>query len=330
MDDFALQAGVESRDCRRVWSYMVKRPRISVVMPCFNAAPFIASALHSVYSQSWPDIEVVVVDDGSSDGSVELLREQFPQVRLFQQANKGAAAARNYAVEQATGAWIAFLDADDWWLPGKLAAQWKGVCEAPNVRLVYSDWREWPCSDPMPDDDLLATLETANRSCGGDAVEKEWLYHKLLLDCLIWTSTVLIERKLLDELGCFDSTLPIGEDYDLWLRASRVTEVLKVNRPLALYRKHPASITRNARQENYRALLISRAIAKWGYLSPDGARVDSASVKNRIAGTWIDYAGVHLAVGNAQLARRGALAAIQLQPWRVSGWKLLAKTLLPT
>jgi glycosyltransferase involved in cell wall biosynthesis len=307
---------------------MVNVPRISVVMPCFNAEPFIASALDSVFAQGWPDLEVVVVDDGSADGSVELLRAQYPQVRLFQQANKGAAAARNYAVKQATGEWIAFLDADDWWLPGKLDAQWKGLSEAPNVRLVYSDWREWPCSDPMPDDDLLAALQIANRSGDGDAVEKGWLYHKLLLDCLIWTSTVLVERKMLEDLGCFDPALPIGEDYDLWLRASRVTEVLKVNRPLALYRKHPQSITRNPRKENHRAFLINRAIGRWGYSSPDGSAVDPATVRNQIVGTWIDYAGTHLLFGNRGCARRGALSALRLEPWRFSGWKLLAKTLL--
>lgn len=297
-------------------------------MPCFNAEPFIAAALHSVYAQGWPDLEVVVVDDGSSDGSVELLRAQFPQVRLFQQANKGAAAARNYAITQATGEWIAFLDADDWWLPGKLDAQWRAVSRAQNVHLVYSDWREWPSEKPTPCVGTLSRIEQESKGDEGGAVEGGWLYHELLLDCLIWTSTVLVKRQLLNKLSCFDVSLPIGEDYDLWLRASRITEIFKVKRVLALYRKHPSSITRSPRRENYRAMLIRRAIQQWGYCSPNGRSAAAAAVNNSVAGTWIDFAGGHLSVGNRQLAQYGAVRALQIQPWRLAGWKLLMKALL--
>ncbi len=312
---------------------MSAQPSVSVVIPCFNAARWIGATLRSVQAQAWPDLEVIVVDDGSSDGSAALVRERFPQVRLLQQANAGVAAARNRGIDAAQGDWIAFIDADDWWLPGKLQAQWQAlrvaaVNDETAPQLCCSAWGVWHSDAPEPEPALLAELAASADDAARWSGPSGWVYAQLLLDVQVWTSTVMLSRALLRQAGGFDESLRIGEDLDLWLRLSRLTPVLRVPRPLALYRIRPDSITRGAPRANHQGLVIERALARWGYASPDGSRADPAAVARALAGTWRDYAGAHLAAGNRGQARQGAWHALR-HDWRHGGaWKLLARSLL--
>ena len=301
---------------------------ISVVVPCYNAERWIASTLRSVLAQDWPGLEIIVVDDGSCDGSATVVAREFPQVTLVRQPNAGVAAARNCGIERARGDWVAFVDADDIWLPGKLRAQWRALAALPEARMACSGWQVWPSSQPEPAPALLATLAAQ----AGDAKRwggpSGWIYPQLLLSCQVWTSTVLMQRALLAEIGGFDTGLRIGEDYDLWLRASRATPILRVAQPLALYRKHPDSITRSAPLANYQAAVVERALARWGYTSPDGRAARKADVQRALAATWCDFAGAHLAAGNPQRARDGAVRALRMRWRQLAGWKLLVKSLV--
>jgi len=153
-----------------------------------------------------------------------------------------------------------------------------------------------------------------------------WVYPQLLLDCVVWTSTVLVHRSVFAEVGDFDPTLRIGEDYDLWLRASRVTQILRVSVPYALYRMHPASITRKVPDINYRNLVVSRAIDKWGYRSPDGSAARPEEVSRAIAISWSDFAWAHYLAKNYARAIRASVDAVWAD-WRlVSAWKTLLKS----
>lgn len=304
-------------------------PRFSVVIPCYNAERWISATLKSVLAQAWPELEIIVVNDGSSDGSADHVRSQFPSVILIQQANKGVAAARNKGIAKATGEWIAFIDADDIWLPGKLEAQWHLLSTQPHARMAYTAWYVWHCTAPEPEMRFIEKLELEN---GGESSRwsgpSGWIYPELLEDCYVWTSTVLAHRSLFDEIGVFDEKLPIGEDYDLWLRASRVTPILRVPAPLALYRMHPSSITKSAPTINFQALVLSRAIEHWGLESPDGRRADERVVARALGRTWRDFAGAHLAAGNLALARHGGFMALR-NDWRQQqGWKLLVRSIL--
>jgi glycosyltransferase involved in cell wall biosynthesis len=294
-------------------------------MPCFNAERYVAGALRSVFAQRWPDLEVIVVDDGSSDRSCHRIEEAFPEVHLLRQANRGAAAARNRGIDNATGDLIAFLDADDYWLPGKLKAQWEALVGHPAARMTYTAWVVWNSGDPEPTDQLVASV-AASSSEKRWSGPSGWIYTDLLLDCAVWTSTVLVQRSLVRELGGFEETLPIGEDYDLWLRASRLTEIVRVPRPLALYRMHVLNVTRKAPAENFEARVISSAISRWGYASPDGSKATPKDVDKALARTWHSFAGAHAAVGNWKQAWQGAVAAVRLDPNRLGAWKLLLKS----
>jgi glycosyltransferase involved in cell wall biosynthesis len=303
-------------------------PRISVVIPCYNAERYISATIESVLAQNWPDLEVVVVDDGSKDTSVQIIRERFPHVLLVQQANQGVAAARNTGIKASSGDWIAFLDADDLWLPGKLHRQWQSIESNPEARMGYTAWQVWESSDAIPTSAFMAQLANDANDAAKWPGATGWIYPQLLLDCIVWTSTVLVQRTLLDEIGDFNPTLRIGEDYDLWLRASRHTPIVRVSAPTALYRQHPQSITKSLPQKNYQGEVIQRALAQWGYKSPDGLCADKSEVGRALAKSWSDFGGAHLGTPNFSLAKHGGLMAIRAD-WRyTSGWKVLAKSLL--
>lgn len=308
---------------------MAGLPRVSVVVPCYNAERFVAATLRAVLAQAGASLEVIVVDDGSTDASVAIVEQQFPQVRLIRRTNGGVATARNAGIAAATGDWVAFCDADDIWLPGKLAAQFAAMDGVPGCRMSYTAWHVWVSGEAEPEPQLLQRLAAEAGDTRRWSGATGWLYPELLLDCVVWTSTVLMQRSLLTEIGDFDPGLRIGEDYDLWFRASRVTPIERVARPLALYRQHPASITRSAPKANYKGLIVQSALARWGYAGPDGRRMSEVAVQRMLAKTWSDYAAAQLAAGERGAARASVRQALGHQPAHVPGWKLLVRSFLP-
>src|SRR6476619_6869657 len=118
-------------------------PAVSVVMPAYNAGAYIGEALDSILAQGRDDVEVIVVDDGSSDDTLDVARSRGTAVRVFAQANLGSAVARNRALDEARAPLVAFLDADDVWLPGKLDAQLRALERDPSLGGVYSAWHVW-------------------------------------------------------------------------------------------------------------------------------------------------------------------------------------------
>jgi hypothetical protein len=203
------------------------------------------------------------------------------------------------------------------------------MATVPGCRMSYTAWQVWPCTEARPD---AGTLQALERRAGDVAAwdgASGWIYPQLLLDCVVWTSTVLAQRSLLAETGGFDTGLRIGEDLDLWLRASRLTPILRVKAPYALYRMHPASITKSMPTENFRAHVIERALAQWGLRSPDGGQADAGAVRAVLAKCWSDFGGLHLQCGNVKMARQGARQALRVSLAHTPGWKVLLKSLLP-
>lgn len=304
-------------------------PSISVVVPCYNARAYIGATLRSVIAQRLPDLEIIVVDDGSSDGSAEFVTREFPQVRIERQRNQGVAAARNTGIALARGDWIAFVDADDIWLPGKLQAQMRLLQEHPEALCCYSAWKVWRSEQPEPTTAELAEVEIENGLADRWQGASGWIYDQLLLDCWVWTSTVLVKRELLQQLGGFDPALRLGEDYDLWLRISRHTPILRVPQALALYRDHPHSITKRPPDINYQALVVTRAIERWGYRAAQGPDANPRAVARALARCWNYHSAAHLLAGNSTQARRSARQAMHWQPLNGTAWSLMLKTMLP-
>ena len=193
--------------------------RISVVIPSFNRAHTLVRALSSVQAQNSAADEIIVVDDGSEDDSAKLISQRFPRVRLIRQPNKGVSAARNTGIFAAKHDWIALLDSDDEWLPDKLQTIRSCQRQHPHEVLFHSDeiWiRHGRRVNPMQ----------KHVKHGG------WIFNQCLPLCVISPSAAVLQRKVFDQLGGFDESLPACEDYDLWLRLCQRHPVFYIDRPL--------------------------------------------------------------------------------------------------
>ncbi len=209
--------------------------RISVIVPAYNAKDTILGALRSALAQTRPPAEIIVVDDGSHDGTADLIEQELPEVRVLRQANAGPSAARNTAAEAAQGDWLAFLDADDLWLPQKLEVQLAALQNAAEVGMCSSDWvRQESKAPPIPDLDALPQ-------------------HRITFDDIVrlnrfQTSTVLVRKDLWRAVGGFRTAIDGTEDWDFWMRVSRLTDDLHLSWPLVIYRDEGLSYSKNSRR----------------------------------------------------------------------------------
>ncbi|MCK7493597.1 MAG: glycosyltransferase family 2 protein [Comamonadaceae bacterium] len=125
-------------------------PRVSVVIPCYNAGRYLPATLRSVFAQQGVQLDVIVVDDGSTDGSAEMVERDFPGVRMLRQPNQGVSAARNRGIEAARHEWVAFVDADDIWSARQAGRAVRAAARQPDARMVYTSWLVWTSDEPEP------------------------------------------------------------------------------------------------------------------------------------------------------------------------------------
>ncbi|MCH8103908.1 MAG: glycosyltransferase [Proteobacteria bacterium] len=193
--------------------------KISVIIPSYNRIHTLIRAIDSVLGQDSPVDEIIVVDDGSNDGTAGQISQLYPTLRLIQQPNRGVSAARNAGINQACHAWIALLDSDDSWMPGKIAQIRQAQNRHPEIRLFHSD--EIWIRNGVRVNAMKKHLKT-----GG------WIFERCLPRCVISPSSVVLHRSLLQSVGLFDESLPACEDYDLWLRVCHQYPVHYIDRPL--------------------------------------------------------------------------------------------------
>jgi O-antigen/teichoic acid export membrane protein/glycosyltransferase involved in cell wall biosynthesis len=213
-------------------------PKVSIVIPTHNMAWYLPVALDSALSQGYPNIEVIVADDGSTDGTAEVLRPYLPHIRYFRQEQQGVAAARNRALELAQGEYVRFLDADDALCADALFTQVDLLNQYPQVALVHgpayvidSDGRvQGLRRSPLPNTD--ATVVPSARA-----------FRRLLRGCDICASTVMVRMTALRRVGSFQQESVPGEDWDMWLRFAAHYDQAYIAKPLGYYRIHQDSAT---------------------------------------------------------------------------------------
>ena len=196
--------------------------KISIVIPTFNRIGSLPRALDSALNQTYQPSEIIVVDNGSSDGTTKLLRERYPSIRLLIEKKLGVSATRNKGIRHSKFHWIALLDSDDAWDKTKLEKQKNALASSQDqFRLVHTD-EIW-----IRNGNKFNQMKK-HQKFGGD------IFNNCLSLCCISPSSVLINKNIFKEVGYFDESLPVCEDYDLWLKICSQEKILFINQKLTL------------------------------------------------------------------------------------------------
>lgn len=210
--------------------------RVSVIIPCYNTAPFLEDAIRSVLNQSYADFELIIVDDGSTDSTRQIaagfLSDQ--RIRYLYQENRGLSAARNIGIALAVGDFVALLDADDIWEPEKLACQVALLCQSREVGMVFSDFSTFDSGGIIACSKIPSLL-----------IETITFSQLFVCNNFIYPSTVVLRKSAFVESGGFDVSLRSIEDYDLWLRIAQRYRIVGINAPLVWIRQHDSNMSGN-------------------------------------------------------------------------------------
>ncbi|MDF1592963.1 MAG: glycosyltransferase [Desulfobacterales bacterium] len=213
---------------------------VTVIIPTYNRGWILKEAIDSVLAQDYKEFEIIVVDDGSTDTTTELLKTYGHHLTVIQQQNRGVSAARNDGIAAASGRYIAFLDSDDLWLPQKINQQVQFFALNPEALICQTEeiWiRNGRRVNPKLRHKKLSGM----------------IFEPSLHLCLVSPSAVMIRRSLFDAVGLFDENLPACEDYDLWLRVSCRHPVYLIDTPLIIKRGgHPDQLSKAPGLDKYR------------------------------------------------------------------------------
>lgn len=289
---------------------MAAAVKVTAVIPVYNCEKYIGEALESALAQTYPLHEILVVDDGSTDGTREALRPYWDSIVYVYQKNAGEAAARNTGIRRASGEYIAFLDADDAWLAEKLRLQIEYFEAHPEIGLVYTD---------MTTFDDAGVLDKSVRISRRRTFHSGKIFPFLFREVLFCPSSVVFRKTCAEKVGGFDESFLIGCDYEMWLRMARRFEFGYVDRPLVMYRQHANMSSRKMGQipQNgvpWQAKVLNRTLE----LYPEVRRELGESEVNRrlalpymwLGRTWMDR-------GNHVEARKLIERAAQLSPWNL-------------
>ena len=293
---------------------------ISVVMPCYNAAPYVEEAIECVLRQSYPQVELIVVDDGSTDGSTEILQrlatEHPERITLVYQNRAGPFAARNRALAHANGNYIAFLDADDTWHPDALHLMHDAL-EAEHANIAYCGWQNVgiAATDPLP---KIPPVLDAGKAASH------------FLDHCPWPiNSVLIRRQLIDELRGFSERAPTAMDYDLWLRMlARQPRLVRVPEVLAFYHRYPRG---NSHIPRWRQVFDAVAVRRdFAHHHPElVAHITPAHLNELIYDPLLREAYRCHWRNDTESARRLFRRAFRKADWKAGDLKHLVASLLP-
>ncbi len=275
-------------------------PDISVVIPAWNAERWIARAIDSVLAQTLPPRELIIVNDGSEDATAEIVAGYGDRVQLLTQTNQGLSAARNTGINAACGEWVAFLDADDYWLPRKLEEQWRLIENNPRLGFVsctalleYEDGNiagEWKCISKQDEADILRVLFRKHAAIAGSG------------------SAVMARKKLLVESGGFDTTLDSLEDVDMWIRLAALSAYACAGKPQVVITRRRDSMSRNLMKMKHAAMRVMRKNRK--LLGSDG----KAYWRWCYAGMLTDYAKWEIREGQRLTAFADLMVALGMSP----------------
>ena len=272
-------------------------PAVTVVIPAYNAAATLAPALESVLAQTYDDFEVIVVDDGSTDGTASVAAGFGSPVRCIRTENGGVSRARNRGLEEAEGALVAFLDADDLWRPDKLARQVPALADRPGAGISTAGSQKV--------DEHLAPLGAVPAGAPGDPCEA------LLLKSMVLgqISSALVRRKMALEVGGFDARLSQCADWDFFLRLAVRTEFAVIAQPLVLYR-----VAASAMSSDIPLLERDTFAVLDRFFASEAAGPYMGLRRHSYGNHWMILSGSYLQAGDTRSALRCMLNGVRLHP----------------
>lgn len=243
-------------------------PKVSVIIPVFNGEKFIQRCISSVIRQTYKNLEIIVIDDGSSDNTKNVVVDNFPSVSYLYQRNCGPAAARNLGINKSTGDYIAFIDADDVWLPEKISMQIEALRKNPKIKVVHTN------IEIMNDGKVDKTFYPIDRQ-----------ENKMFESLLLWTgsvvcSSILFSRECIEKVGNFDSELWTAEDVHLFLRMAYYYDFYFINQPLVIKYHHDSNLTNTSNIHYGSGGLL--ALTKIEQMFPDYSRKKSKVMRQAL------------------------------------------------
>ena len=285
------------------------KPTVSVIIPVYNGADEVRRAIDSALAQTKVSVEVIVLNDGSKDETASVLQEYGDRIRAVNQHNSGLSKTRNNGIALATGEWVAFLDHDDYWLPEKLSLQLQAA-ERTGFDIVYTN------AGNFGDVGRVSELRSEPQ-----AMKEGDLLEPLLQDNFIVVSSVMIRRAVIQDIGCFDTSLPSVEDWDLWLKLSaRGIRFAAVGQPVTMYQWRAGSMSKNYElMRSTRQTIVNRA------LETDRAKALPWSVRRRALANIESCSAWFLAGSSPQKAIRWYLNSLWYWPFNLNSWKGILK-----
>jgi glycosyltransferase involved in cell wall biosynthesis len=289
------------------------RADVSVIMPVYNGQEFVADAVRSALGQTLPPREVIVVDDGSTDSTPEVLSTFGEQITVMRQRNMGVSAARNAGVRTARSEWIGFLDQDDVWKPSKLEVISRAVAGQDEVGLVFSAVEHWW--------DGTDRRQIRRRR---DDLECRRIYRQLARKNVVLGggSGAVVRRGCLLDVGLFDEQLAgASEDWDLWIRIARKWPILYVDDVLTSYRQHAAQMSTHVERMLEIGLRVLRKHQAQFHADGIPMRVVRSTASRLYAESGLAY----FYSGELSKARRQLMRAIRLDPFSTKAWVPMLK-----
>ncbi|MDA2936669.1 glycosyltransferase [Acidobacteria bacterium AH-259-A15] len=289
--------------------------RVTAIIPAYNAEAFISQTIESVLAQMYQELEIIVVDDGSTDSTRRILQRYGDRIRYVYQKNTGVSTARNTGVSIATGEYIALLDHDDLWLPEKLDKQIRILDADPDVALVYSD-----CYLVDFNGRLLGKMFDSLRPHRGRVLAE------LFLQNFIPCPTVIMRKQVLDQVGLFSSDLCIAEEYEVFLKIAELYRIDFVDAPLAKYRVHETRLSRNIERGCKESIVVAEECLK---RCPNLRHVLRTKARLKLGNLYYNLGQVCFSKTKTKEARRQFAQSLTSYPYQARAYLFYGLTFLP-
>ncbi|MGR8931563.1 MAG: glycosyltransferase family 2 protein [Gammaproteobacteria bacterium] len=299
--------------------------KISAIIPAYNSASFITDAIASIRAQTAPVDEIIIIDDGSTDNTEQIVANLTNSIVYYKQTNQGPSAARNKGIEIAKGDWIAFLDADDQWTIEKIRRQQQILATYPSLHLIAGDMAEIAVDDTILVDSVLAKhhlLDSFN-ALGGKPIPNA--LSRLIEKNFIPTGTVLAKRSTLLEAGLFNTEIRFGEDLELWAKIAAKYPIACLPEVLMLRRQHGNNATQASEKMLQDLTKVMESIRKNTRTQLLNQDVDPVQM---VAGSYWTLGYWYFSVGEYTKARTAFLKSLHEQ-WKLSSAIYFMASLLP-